>query len=101
MSNIRLFNYLFLSLLGVPVFECQVRVCLPGQEEPQTDQLDCAVQTQAQEGPVCKYNPVYEFIIYICLQGDWSENVAIFPWQTDFVGPAVNCCVDTGHLWNR
>lgn len=70
MSNIWLFYLFLLSLLGVPVFERQVRVCLPGQEEPQTDQLDCAVQTQAQEGPVCKYNPVYEFIIYICLQGD-------------------------------
>lgn len=44
----------FLSSLGVPVSERQVWVCLPGQEEPQTDQLDCAVQTQAQEGAVCK-----------------------------------------------
>lgn len=44
----------FLSLLGVPVSEWQVWVRLPGQEEPKTDQLDCAVQTQAQEGPVCK-----------------------------------------------
>lgn len=43
-----------ICLIGVPVFECQVWVCLPGKEEPQTDQLDCAVQAQAQEGTVCK-----------------------------------------------
>lgn len=43
-----------LGFTGLPVFERQVRVCLPGQKEPQTDQLDRAVQTQAQEGPVCK-----------------------------------------------
>lgn len=48
-------NQRFFFSLGVSVSERQVWVCFPGQEEPQTDQLDCAVQTQAQEGPVCKY----------------------------------------------
>lgn len=56
---------------GLPVPERKVRVCIPGQEEPQTDQLDRLVQTQAQEGPVCKSCLLINFIV-VLIQWAWS-----------------------------
>lgn len=65
-----------LGLTGLPVFERQMWVCIPGQEEPQADQLDCAVQTQAQEGPVCKSLMLDAWVLQ-SLTGDFY----FYEWQ--------------------
>ena len=64
---------------GFPVTEWQVRVGLPFQEEPQTDQLDRAVQAQAQEGPVCE-----------CLVDYWG-GVNIWPVLPTFSWTILTC----------
>lgn len=53
------------NIPGFSVFERKMRVCIPFQKKPPSDQLDCPVQAEAQERAVCKY-------VIICVFSLWK-----------------------------